>query len=84
METNMIVLVTRRYFVAIRDEEAVVSCGKMVVARMNEIKPAGRSGDVDTRYRLTVATYFTALAASGWVNPAADRLVSIAPGEEAQ
>ena len=42
METNMIVLVTRRYFVAIRDEEAVVSCGKMVVARMNKnIKPAG-------------------------------------------
>ncbi|KQV32895.1 hypothetical protein ASC96_30840 [Rhizobium sp. Root1204] len=81
----MIVLVTRRYLVPIGDEETVVSGGKMMVARMNQDKiTMRRSGDVDARYGLTVASNSTALAASGWVDPAAYRLVGIAPGEEAQ
>ena len=85
METNVIILVTRRYLVSIGDKEAMVSGGKMMVARMNENKkPARRSGDVCARYCLAVAPDFIALTACGWVDPATDRLVGLAPGEETQ
>jgi hypothetical protein len=81
----MVVLVTRRNFVSIRNKKAVIPRGKVMVARMNKyMKPARRSRDVNARYGLTVASDPSSLTTSRWIDPAGDGLVGIAPGKEAQ
>ena len=85
IKTNVIIFVTRRYLLSIRDEETVVSGGKMMVARMNQNKiTMRRSGDVDARYCLAVPANVVAAAASGWVGPVTDNLVGIASRQKAR
>ena len=80
----MVVVVTRRNFVAVRNKELVASGRIMMVSGLYENRiPMRSSCHVGARYSLAVTAGFLVLAACGRVRPTATGLVGIALDEKA-
>jgi len=78
----MVVFVSRRQIVAIRDKKVVIPGCEVVVSGMNENGEPMRSPcNVRAGYRLAISSAMTALTASRRVDPAGASLVGVALGE---
>jgi hypothetical protein len=78
----MVVFVSRRQIVAIRDKKVVIPGCEVVVSGMNENGEPMRSPcNVRAGYRLAISSAMTALTASRRVDPAGASLVGVALSE---
>ncbi|KQT95464.1 hypothetical protein ASG68_12115 [Rhizobium sp. Leaf453] len=84
MKAEVIVAVSGRDLVSIRNKKIVASGGEMMVARLKDNrKPSGALPDIPAGDRIAIPSHVVALAAGRRIGPATAGLVGVARRDQA-